>query len=53
MSEVGGVRGRERPPFRWRGGVRKACMERGIGFEDAKEQCRDRNAWRSMTDRIV
>ena len=53
MSEVGGVRGRGRPPFRWRDGVRKACMERGIGFEDAKEQCRDRNAWRSMTDRIV
>ena len=53
MSEVGGVRGRGRPPFRWRDGVRKACMERGIGFEDAKEQCRDRNAWRSITDRIV
>ena len=52
-SEVGGVRGRGRPPFRWIDGVRRACDERGFGLDQAREECRDRNAWRSMTDRRV
>ena len=42
-----------RPPFGWRGGVRIACAEREIGLEEARGLCLDRDAWRSMTDRIV
>ena len=53
MSEVDGVRGRGRPPFRWKDGVRRACADRGVGLEEAKERCRDRNVWRSVTDMIV
>ena len=40
-------------PFRWRDGVRRACAEREIGLEAAREVCLDRDAWRSLTDRIV
>ena len=53
VSEVEGERGRGRPPFRWRDGVRRACAEREIGLEEARGLCLDRDAWRSMTDRIV
>ena len=53
MSEVGGERGRGRPPFRWIDGVRNTCDERGFGLEQARGECRDWNAWRSMTDRRV
>ena len=53
MSEVEGERGRGRPPFRWRDGVRRACAKREIGLEEARGLCLDRDAWRSMTDRIV
>jgi len=53
VSEVEGERGRGRPPFRWRDGVRRACAEREIGLEAAREVCLDRDAWRSLTDRIV
>ena len=53
MSEMREERGRGRSPFRWMDGVRKACAERGMGLEEAKGVCRDRNEWRRMTDRIV
>ena len=53
VSEVEGNRGRGRPPFRWRDGVRRACAEREIGLEEARGVCMDRVAWRSVTDRIV
>ena len=53
VSEVGGDRGRGRPPFRWRDGVRRACAERNMGLEEARGVCMDRDVWRSMTDRIV
>ena len=53
MSEMKGERGRRRPLYRWKDGVRKACAERGIGLEEAKGVCRDWNVWRRMTDRIV
>ena len=33
--------------------VRRACAEREIGLEEARGLCSDRDAWRSMTDRIV
>merc|ERR1712074_513581 len=36
-----------------RDGVRRACAEREIGLEAAREVCLDRDAWRSLTDRIV
>ena len=53
MSEVGGRRGRGRPPTRWIDGVKKACEDRDLDLEVAKVVCRDRIAWRSVTDRIV
>ena len=53
VSEVEGERGRGRPPFRWRDGVRRACAERGMGVEEARRVCLDRDEWRSLTDRIV
>ena len=53
MSEMRGERGRGRPPFRWMDGVRKACAERGIGLEEPKGKCRDRNVCRRVTDRLV
>merc|ERR1712074_246460 len=53
VSEVEGERGTGRPPFRGRDGVRRACAEREIGLEAAREVCLDRDAWRSLTDRIV
>ena len=53
MSEVEGNRGRGRPPFRWRDGVRRACAEREMGLEEARGVCLDRDAWRSVTDWIV
>ena len=53
MSEMRLERGRGRPPFRWMDGVWKACAERGMGLEEAKEVCRDWKVWRRMTDRIV
>ena len=31
MSEVEGQRGRERSPYRWRDGVRRACADREMG----------------------
>ena len=49
MSEMRGERGRGRPPFRWMDGVRKACAERGIGLEEAKVVCRDRNVKRPIS----
>ena len=53
MSEVEGQRGRGRPPFSWRDGVRRACAEREMGLEEARGVCMDRDAWRGVTDRIV
>ena len=53
MSEVDGTRGRGRPRLRWIDGVKSACNERGLTLEMAKEVCRDRNSWRSVSDRIV
>ena len=53
MSEVEGQRGRGRPPFRWRDGVRRACAEREMGLEEARRLCMDRAAWRVVTDRIA
>jgi len=53
MSEMRRERGRGRPPFRWMDGVRKPSDVRGMGLEEAKGVCRDRNVWRRMTDRIV
>ena len=53
ISEVSGVRRIGRPPTRWIDGVKRACAVRNIRLEEAKRDCRDRNAWRSMTDRIV
>ena len=53
MSEIEGERGRGRPAFRWRDGVRRACAKREIGLEEARGMCLDHNAWRSMKDRIV
>ena len=52
MSEVERERGRGRPHLRWRG-VRRACAEREMGLEEARGVCMDRDAWRSVTDRIV
>ena len=48
-----GERAGGRQTFRWMGGVRKACVERGMGLEKAKGVCRDRNEWRRMTDKTV
>ena len=53
VSEVEGNRGRGRPPFRWRDGVRRACAEREMGVEEARSVCMDRDAWRSVTELIV
>ena len=53
VSEVEGNRGRGRPPFRWRDGVRRACAEREMGLEEARRVCMDRDAWRSVTEVIV
>ena len=53
VSEIRGERGIGRPPLRWMDGVRRACAERGVGLEEAKEVCRDRNVWRRMNDRVV
>ena len=53
MSEVEGQRGRGRPPFRWRDGVRRACAEREMGLEETRGVCMDRDAWRGVTDVIV
>ena len=53
MSEVEGQRGRGRPPFSWRDGVRRACAEREMGLEEARGVCMDRDLWMSVTDRIV
>ena len=44
---------RRRPPLRRKDEVRKTCAERRMGLEQANGVCRDRNAWRRMTDRIV
>ena len=52
-SEVEGDRGRGRPAFKWKDGVRRACAVREIGLEEARGMCLDRNEWRSMIDRIV
>ena len=35
-TEVEGQRGRGRPPFRWKDGVRRACAEREMGLEEAR-----------------
>ena len=53
VSEVEGERGRGRPPFRWRDGVRRACAEREMGFKEARGICLDRDVWRCVTDRVV
>ena len=53
MSEVEGQRGRGRPPFRWKDGVRRACAGREMGLEESRGVCMDRDAWRSVTDGIV
>ena len=53
MSEVEGQRGRGRPPFRWKDGVRRACAEREMGLDEARGLCLDHDAWRGVTDRIV
>ena len=53
VSDVEGERGRGRPPFRWKDGVRRACAERDIGYEEARNVCLDRDEWRSVTGRIV
>ena len=53
MSGVEGGRRRGRPQFRWKDGVRRACEERGIGYEVARRVCLDRDVWRGMTDRMV
>ena len=42
VSEVG-ERGRGRPPLRWRDGVRRACVERGMGVEEARRLCSERD----------
>ena len=52
-SEVRGTRGRGRPRLRWIDGVKSACHDRGLTLEMAKEVCRDRSVWRSVSDRIV
>ena len=36
---------------RWSKEIRRACAEREIGLEAAREVCLDRDAWRSLTDR--
>ena len=36
MSEVEGNRGKGRPHFRWRNGVRRACADREMGLEEAR-----------------
>jgi len=33
--------------------MRRACAERGMGVEEARRVCLERDAWRSVTDRIV
>ena len=43
MSEVRGER--------WMDGLRKTCAERGVGLEEAKGLCRDRNEWGKVTDK--
>ena len=53
MSEVEGQRGRERSPYRWRDGVRRACAEREMGMEEARGVCMDWDVWRRMIDRVV
>ena len=42
LSEVEGERGRGRPPFSWRDGVRRASAEREIGLEEARGACFDK-----------
>ena len=39
MSEVEGKRGRGRPLFKWRDGLRRACAEREMGLEEARGVC--------------
>ena len=40
---IEGERGRGRPPFRWRDGVRRTCAEKGMGVEEAKGVCLNRD----------
>ena len=51
-SEVEGERGRGRPPFRWKDGVRRACAERNMGLEEARGICLDRGLWRMRVDGV-
>ena len=51
MSEVGGER--DRPPNRWKNGVKKACAESDMGVDEARRVCLDQSVSRSMTDGIV
>ena len=44
MSEVEGERGRGRPPYRWKDGVKRACAERDMGVEEARRVCLDRTS---------
>jgi len=53
ISEVEGQRGRGKPPFRWRDGVRRACAEWKKGLEEVRGVLMDRDVWRGVTDRIV
>ena len=53
VSKIEGNRGRWRPPFRWRDGMRRACAGREIGSEEATGVCMDRIAWKSVPARIV
>ena len=52
-SEVGGVRGRGRPHFRWIDGVKDACKRRRMGLATARMRCRNRSEWRGVTDEIL
>ena len=53
MSEVEGEMERGRPTFMRRDRLRRACAEREIGLGEARGLGLDRDAWRSVTDRIV
>ena len=50
---MGGARGRGRPHFRWRDGVKEACESRSMGLATARGRCMNRREWRRVTDRIV
>ena len=47
-SNVGGSRGRGRPPKRWMNSVQDAVEKRRMTVEKAKVVCQNRSEWRTI-----